>query len=156
EVLREPSFPPAEFDELKRAMLTGAEGRRGDPQAIADEQLTRHLNPYPPGHWNYPFSIDETVSALKTVTLDEAKRCYSDLIGATGAQLVAVGDFDPDALSKLVEELFGNWRSPAPYKRIPSRYFDRDALERTVLTPDKANAVLRGGQNMELRDDDPD
>ena len=156
EVLREPAFPPAEFDELKRAMLTGAEGRRGDPRAIADEQLTRHLNPYPPGHWNYPFSIDETVAALKTVTLDEAKHCYSDLIGATGAQLVAVGDFDPDALTKLFEELFGGWRSPAPYKRIPARYFERDALERAVLTPDKANAVLRGGQNIAVRDDDPD
>jgi zinc protease len=156
EVLREPAFPPAEFEELKRAMLTSAEGRRGDPSAIADEQLTRHLNPYPRGHWNYPLSTDETVAAIKSATLEEAKRCYSDLVGASGAQLVAIGDFDPDALARLVEELFGGWQSPAPYKRIPSRYFARDALERTVLTPDKANAVLRGGLNIELRDDNPD
>jgi zinc protease len=156
EVMREPAFPAAEFEELKRSMLTGAEGRRGDPSAIADEQLSRHLNPYPPGHWNYPFTTDETVAALKATTLEEAKRCYGDLVGATGAQLVAIGDFDPEALMRLTEELFGNWRSPAPYKRIPSRYFAREALERTLLTPDKANAVLRGALNIELRDDHPD
>ncbi len=156
EILREPSFPPSEFEELKRATITAVEGRRGDPSAIADEQLARYLNPYPPGHWNYPMSADETVAALKAATLDEAKRCYRELVGGTGAQLVAVGDFDPDALSRLVEELFGGWQSPAPYQRIASRYFDRDALERTMLTPDKANAVLRGGLNIQLRDDNPD
>jgi len=156
EVLREPSFPAAEFEELKRAMLTGAEGRRGDPSSIADEQLTRYLNPYPKGHWNYPLTTDETVSALKSATLEEAKSCYTDLVGATGAQVVAIGDFDPDALMRELEALFGDWKSPAPYKRIPSRFFARDALERTVLTPDKANAVLRGGLNIELRDDSAD
>src|SRR5262249_21658944 len=153
EGLADPSCPPAEFEELKRAMLVGAEGRRGDPSAIADEQLSRYLNPYPPGHWNYPLTTDETVAALKTAKLDDAKRCYSDLVGATGAQLVAIGDFDPEALMRQIEALFGDWKSPSPYKRIPSRFFARDPLERTVLTPDKANAVLRGGLNIELRDD---
>ncbi|HEX2651963.1 MAG TPA: pitrilysin family protein [Burkholderiales bacterium] len=156
EVLREPAFPPAEFEELKRAMLVGAEGRRGDPSAIADEQLTRYLNPYPKGHWNYPLTTDETVAALKSTTLEEAKSCYTDLVGGTGAQVVAVGDFDPDALMRELDSLLGDWKNPSPYKRIPSRFFARDALERTVVTPDKANAVLRGGLNIELRDDSPD
>ena len=156
EVLRAPAFPPSEFEELKRSALTGAEGRRGDPSTIAGEQLSLHLNPYPPGHWNYPVTTDETVAALKAATLEDAKRCYGDLVGATGAQLVAIGDFDPDALARLVEELFGGWRSPAPYKRVPSRFFDREGVERTLLTPDKANAVLRGGLNIALRDDHPD
>ena len=40
--------------------------------------------------------------------------------------------------------------------RIPARYFDSPAIEETVPTPDKANAVLRGGLNLPLRDDDPD
>ncbi|MBI1942595.1 MAG: insulinase family protein, partial [Betaproteobacteria bacterium] len=156
EVLREPAFPAAEFEELKRSALTGAEGRRGDPSAIAGERLARHLNPYPRGHWLYPQSTDERVEALKAATLEDAKRCYADLVGATGAQLVAVGDFDPEALARLVEELFGGWRSPAPYKRIPQRYFERAPLEQTVATPDKANAVLRAALNIALRDDHPD
>jgi zinc protease len=119
EVLREPAFPPSEFEELRRAALTGAESQRGDPSAIASERLSRHLNPWPPGHWNYVQSIDERVADLKAATLEDARRCYSDLVGATGAQFVAVGDFDPEALVQAGGGLFGGWKSPAPYARIP-------------------------------------
>jgi len=156
EVLREPAFPAAEFEELKRAALTGAESQRGDPSAIASERLARHLNPWPRGHWLYVNSVDERIEDVKAATLDEAKRCYADLVGATGAQFVAVGDFDPNSLMQLVDELFGNWQSPAPYARIPGRYFERPPLEQTVATPDKANAVLRAGLNLPLRDDHAD
>ena len=156
EVLQTPAFPPAEFEELKRASLTGAEAQRGDPSAIAAERLSRHLNPYPRGHWLYTESVDERLDDLRAATLADAKRCYTDLVGATGAQFVAVGDFDPEALSRLVEELFGGWTNPAPYTRIPTRYFEREPLEQVVATPDKANAVLRAAVNLPLRDDDPD
>jgi zinc protease len=156
EVLREPAFPAAEFEELKRASFTSVEAQRGDPSAIASERLARHLNPYPRGHWLYTESVDERLEELKAAKLEDARRCYTDLVGATGAQFVAVGDFDPDALSKLLEELFGGWMSPAPYTRIPTRYFERAPLEQTVATPDKANAVLRAAVNLPLRDDNPD
>ncbi|HLE67619.1 MAG TPA: insulinase family protein, partial [Burkholderiales bacterium] len=56
----------------------------------------------------------------------------------------------------LVEELFGGWKSPHPFTRIPARYFERPPLEEEVRTPDKANAILRAGVNLKLRDDHPD
>ena len=156
EVLREPSYPPEEFEELRRAALTRAESRLSDPEAIASERLERHLAPYPRGHWLERRTTADRIADLKAVTLDEAKRCYGDLVGATGAIFTAVGDFDPEAVTKLVEELFANWKNPAPYKRIASRHFDRPALQEEVRTPDKANATLRAGLNIELRDDHPD
>ena len=156
EVLREPAFPPAEFEELKRSTLTGIEAQRSDPAAIAEEQLARHLQPYPRGHWNYTKSLDERVEDLTAVTLEQSHACYRDLVGATGAHFVAVGDFDAAQLGALAQELFGGWKSPAPYARIPSRYFDQPALERELPTPDKANAVLRAGLNLPMRDDHPD
>jgi zinc protease len=39
---------------------------------------------------------------------------------------------------------------------VPARYFERARFENDVLTPDKANAVLRGGLNLKMRDDHPD
>ncbi|HVP09282.1 MAG TPA: pitrilysin family protein [Burkholderiales bacterium] len=156
EVLREPAFPEPEFEELRRAALTATEARRGEPDAIAGERLARYLEPWPRGHWNYVSSVDESIADIKGVTLAEAKDCYRDLVGATGAQFVAIGDFDPEALARLVEELFGGWKSPAPYARIPQKYFARPPIEQTVPTPDKANAVLRAGMNLPLRDDDAD
>jgi zinc protease len=156
EVLREPAFPAAEFEELKRSALTSTQEQRSDPAARAEEELQRHLQPYPRGHWLYTQTLDERIAALQAVTLEDARRCYTDLVGATGADFAAVGDFDPAALAAQVEALFGDWKNPAPYARIRSRYFERPAFERELRTPDKANAVLRAGINLRLRDDHAD
>ncbi len=156
EVLRQPAFPESEFEELRRAQLTGAEGQRSDPAAIAGVNLSRHVNPYPRGHWLYTQTVDERIEAFRSVTREAAARCYSELVGATGASIAAVGDFDPDELMPLIERLFGDWRNPAPYQRIATRFFEQPATEREFITPDKANAVLRGALPVRMRDDHAD
>ncbi|HXI36749.1 MAG TPA: pitrilysin family protein [Burkholderiales bacterium] len=156
EVLRAPAFPPQEFDELKRASLAGVEAQRTDPSALAGERLARHLQEYPKGHPNYTPTLDERLAWLKDATLEDAMACYRELFGATGADFVAVGDFDAEALARLVGELFGDWKTPQPFERVPSRYFERPPLEADLVVPDKANAVLRAGLNIRMRDDDPD
>ena len=156
EALREPAFPPDEFDALRRALLTDAEEQRSDPGAIASLQLARHLGPYPKGHPYYTASIDEDVEQLQAATLAGAESCYRDLLGASGADFAAVGEFDPEALARQLEQLFGGWKNPRPFERVAARYYDQPPLEGEFRTPDKANAVLRAGVNMPLRDDDPD
>jgi zinc protease len=156
EALREPSFPQAEFDELKRGALTGTQAQLSDPSANAEVRLSRHLEPYPAGHRNYTPTLPERLEWIKKTTLKDAQSCYGELMGATGADFSAVGEFDADALAKAVGELFGAWRNPHPFTRVPSHHFDRPPLDDEVLTPDKANAVLRGGENVRMRDDDPD
>ena len=156
EVLKEPAFPVSEFEELRQAAITRAESQRSDPSAIAGERMARYLSPYPKGHWLYVSTLDERIADLRKATLAEVQRCYSDFVGATQAEFAAVGDFDPDVVAKQVEDLFGPWKSPRGYTRIPSRYFDLKGAQIEVRTPDKANAVLRLGENLKLRDDDPD
>ena len=156
EALREPSFPPSEFEELKRTALTGTQAQLSDPAAKADVRLTRHLETYPVGHRNYTPTLEERIAWIKKTTLGDAQKCYRELVGATGADFAAVGQFDADKLSAAVAELFGDWRTPYPFKRVPSRYFERPALEDALPTPDKANAVLRGGENVKMRDDAAD
>jgi len=156
EVLREPAFPDAEFEELRRSKLTQAQAERSDPGAIASLALRRHLQPYPPGHWLYAPSLEERIAALERATLDEARACHRELVGATGASVAAVGDFDAAGLAALLERLLGDWKSPAPYARIPQRLVEQPAIERELATPDKANAVLRAGLGLRLRDTDPD
>jgi zinc protease len=156
EVLREPSFPQSEFDELKRSALTSAQAERSDPSALASEALRRHLQPYPKGHWHYTQSLEERVAALRETTLEDARACYRELVGATGAEVAVVGDFDADEVAQQIGQLFGDWNNPLPYARVPRRHFERPALEREIDTPDKANAVLRAGINLRLRDTDAD
>ena len=156
EALREPAFSRTEFEEMKRAALTGAEAQRQEPGALAGVQLSRHLHEYPAGHPHYTPTVEERIRLLRAATLDDAVACYRELFGATGADFVAVGDFDPEALARTVDELFGSWKTPRPFGRVPSRHFDRPVFEDSLFTPDKANAVLRGGLNVRMRDDHPD
>src|SRR5437867_4229395 len=156
EALREPAFPPAEFDEMKRAAITGAEAQRTDPAALAGVRLARHLHLYPKGHPLYTPTIEERIEKLRAARLGDAEACYRELFGATGADFAAVGEFDPGETARLVEELFGAWRTLLPFERVPARYFDRPAFENAFVTPDKANAVLRAGLNVRMRDDHPD
>jgi zinc protease len=156
EALREPAFSRQEFDEMKRAALTGAEAQRNEPSSLAGVQLARYLHEYKPGHPHYTPTVDERIALIRAATLDDAVACYRELFGATGADFAAVGDFEPDALARAVDELFGPWKTPRPFARVPSRYFDRPALENELVTPDKANAALRAGLNVRMRDDHPD
>jgi zinc protease len=59
-------------------------------------------------------------------------------------------------VAKLVEELLGPWKTPRPFVRVPARHFERPALDERIVTPDKANAVLRAGLGIRMRDDHPD
>ncbi|HYX63886.1 MAG TPA: pitrilysin family protein [Burkholderiales bacterium] len=156
EALREPAFAQSEFDELKRAVLAGTEAQRSDPSVRAEIRLERHLQVYPPGHPLYTPTVEERLKRVQAATLADAQSCYGKFFGATGAEFVAVGDFDASEVTRAVDELFGPWRSPYPFKRVPQRYFERPPLDNAILTPDKANAVLRGGLNVKMRDDDPD
>jgi len=156
EALREPSFPAQEFEEMKRAALTGAESQRSDPAVLARVRLARHLQEYPPGHPRYTPTIEERIEWMRAARLEDAVACYRELYGATGAEFAAVGDFDVDQLARALDGLLGDWKAPSPFERVPARYFERPSFENQLLTPDKANAVLRGGFDVPMRDDHPD
>ena len=66
-----------------------------------------------------------------------------------------VGDFDEAEVAALAAELFGDWKSPAPFARVPQLYQDVPPIDKALETPDKANAFFIAGQNLQLRDDDP-
>src|SRR5262249_24572547 len=74
----------------------------------------------------------------------------------SNATLAVVGDFDEAETGKLLGELFGDWKSPAPYTRVPSLYQETAPINQALETPDKANAFFIAGQSLALRDDDPD
>ena len=70
--------------------------------------------------------------------------------------MAIVGDFDDVALEKLVDGLFGSWKSPRPYSRLVAVYQDIPVINHSLETPDKANAFFIAGIRLKLRDDDPD
>ena len=156
EVLREPAFPTGEFEQLKRSALTNVESMKGEPNVLAGLRLSRHLSPYPPEHWLYTPTLEERMQRLQSVSIEDLRRCHDDLYGASSSELAVVGDFDAAQIASLAQELFGDWKSPKPFKRIAESYRDMPPINSNLDTPDKANAVFQAGMNLPLRDDQPD
>lgn len=47
EILREPSFPESEFEQLKQQTIASIEQSRREPTDVAARAFSRHINPYP-------------------------------------------------------------------------------------------------------------
>jgi len=144
EVLREPAFPADEFAKLQRERMTDVEGRRSDPEDVASRALARYENPYPEGDVRYMPTVDEEVKQIEAAKLPSVKEFYTRFAGGSYAELALVGDFDPATIKPLLEKLFGDWRTPEPYTRVPNPLVVKRAMEIREETPDKANAVLAG------------
>jgi zinc protease len=156
EVLREPAFSTAEFDQLKNEQITFAEQQLKDPQALASSYFSRHMSPYLKGDPRYIATLEEQIAETRAASLEDARKFYADFYGASNAQLAIVGDFDDVAMEKLVAALFGSWKSPRPFSRLVAVYQDIPAINQSLETPDKANAFFVAGTRLNLRDDDPD
>ena len=156
EIVREPTFPADEFETLKEQQLAGLEQQRSDPGALAQTALGRHMNPAPPGHPSYTATAEESVAAMEAVTLEEARAFHRDFYGPQLGTLAVIGDFDPQEIRGVIEEVFGGWESPYPATRISTEFFDAPAEVLQIETPDKANAFMFVQQNLALRDDHAD
>ena len=156
EVLREPSFPQSEFEQLKQERIAGIEANKSEPQFLGSLELQRLLHPYPAGDVRYVGTPDEQIAEFQKVTLDDVRKFYAQFYGASNATVAVNGQFAPPDLQKLVTELFGNWRSPSPFTRVPTAYQKVEAANRKIETADKQNALFVAGMNVRMKDDDPD
>jgi len=156
EVLREPAWPANEFDQLKQENYAAIEQRRSEPESVAINAYTRRLNPYPKGDIRYVETPDEAMESYKTATLDDVRKFHSDYYGTSVGELALVGDFDAKETMETVTRLFGDWKSPRAFERVPRPYQSVAAGNETLQTPDKANAFYIAGENLPLKDDDPD
>jgi zinc protease len=145
EILREPSFPESDFEQIRQAAIANLEAGRSEPQNMVTTAMNRYLNAaYPAGDPRYTPTIDESIDQLKKVTLEEAKKFYSDFYGASNAELAVVGDFDAAEVRKVAEELFSSWKSPKPYAVVKRAYSKLTPVDNTLEAPDKTSAFIYG------------
>jgi zinc protease len=156
EILREPLFPANEFDLLKQENLAAIEQQKSEPTQIGFTAFARHINQYPKGDVRYVSTTEEDIAEINAATLEQVKQFYHDFYGASNSQLTVIGDFDDKEVAKLALDLFGNWKSPKPFARVPSVYKDVAPVNQVFQAPDKANAFFLAGFNLKIRDDNPD
>ena len=156
EVLKEPSFPEDEFEQLKQLQLASIENQKREPQVMASLALQRHMSPYPKGDVRYVATLEEMIEETQVLELEQLKSFHKDFYGASDCLVTAVGDFDPEDVEKQISDLLGTWKSPKSFARIKRKYQKLEPKEAAFLAPDKANAMWVAASMFQMNDTDPD
>src|SRR5262249_6659809 len=115
---------------------------------------TRALNPFPDDDPRATLTLDAQATAIRGLRLSQLRDFHRGFYGADHGQMAVVGDFDAAEVRRVVDSLFGDWRSPVPVEWIPQLYQAPAAQKIVLKTPDKANAFFLAGMNLQIRNDD--
>ncbi len=154
EVLRKPSFPESELETLRAEALADLDSAQSDPQAIVGRAFGRHGNPYGPTDIRYVPTIEEERASLTSATVKNLRDFHAGFYGASNAEVAIVGDFDPEAIAKLIAEELDGWKSPKPYTEVLTPFPDPPTapVSQVFETPDKENAIFVAGQRIAMND----
>ncbi|MFN5323543.1 MAG: M16 family metallopeptidase [Bacteroidota bacterium] len=156
EMLRTPSFPQGELGKLIDENLADIEKQRSEPQSIAGLEFSRIMNPYPKTDFRYAMDFDEQAAAYKAVTLEQVKSFYKDMYNSSNATVAVVGDFDETATLAVLKQMLSDWKSSVAYERASDSYSPNAPGTKKMNTPDKTNAMLMAGLNLQFKDDNDD
>ncbi len=156
QVLRQPGLPEAGMDEVRRQWLASIEQQKKEPEALVENRLDRHGNPYPQGDPRYTATFDEQEADVRAVTLAQVRAFHSRFYSAAKAEFSAVGDLDSAAVRSALSRAFADWRQPAAgalaWQRVPQPLVVVPAQRFVIETPDKQNANLMAVLPLPLND----
>jgi len=155
-ILREPSFPEAEFEQMRSQMLVTLESTRSDPHVLVEQEIGAHFNQYPLGDWRANQTLDEQIAEVKAAKLDDIKAFYKEFYGTSHGELAIVGDFDEPAIVRVLDETLTNWNSAAAYSIVKRSYADIAPMHKNIDARDKENGFYTARVNLDLADDDAD
>ena len=155
-VMRAANFPAHEYEQLQRQVATSLQAQLDNPEAISRDALSTHFNTYPPGDPRHYIPLRARIDAVSKTPLEAARKFHTDFYGTARGEVAVVGDFDAKQIEALVNELFTNYQSKAPYARLDREYREVKPARFVIDTPEKENAFIRGRIDFPLRDDDPD
>ncbi|MBL0131072.1 MAG: insulinase family protein [Chitinophagaceae bacterium] len=156
DMLLHPKFDASEFDKILLDTKANYESGKSDPQNLASEKLGQLLSRYPKGHPYYAATTDENLEELSKVTLDDVKKYYTDFYGANNSVSSFVGELDKKSVTAFLLSTFGKWNSKETFKEVEPQYFETKAITETIKTPDKTNAMMLGGLNINISRKHPD
>ena len=155
EMLRETAFDPAEFERVREGVLAHFEAGHSDVGARLENAANHHIDRgYDEQHVLYTPTFDEMIARANAVTLEQARDFWASFYGAEGGTVSIVGDFDPDEIVPVLEEVLGDWNANQPYVRVDRPYSDVPAVAVDIEMPDKANAGMAAFLTIRMRDDD--
>jgi len=154
-VLREASFPPDEFEQLRQQWLVGIESSRNEPESLAHNAIEEYFDTHPKGDFRAAMTVDEQLAAVKALKRDDVVAFHRDYYGAGHGELAIVGDFDKAAIAKTIDDSFTGWNSKVAYAPLKDSVVDKPAVHRTIDAPEKENGMFAARLNLDLNVNDP-
>jgi zinc protease len=155
-VLKDASFPAAEFEQLRQQWLVGIEASRNEPQSLASTEMDLYFNHYPKGDVRAPMSVDEQLAAVKALKLEDVVAFHRKYYGANHGEIAVVGDFDKALISKTIEDSFSGWDSKVSYAPVTRVNVDKAPIVKMINAPEKENGFYAARLNLDLNVNDPD
>ncbi len=157
EILRQPAFDSNELEIIRRQAISSTEARMTEPSVLAGLAVRRALAPFEPSNIRYVPTLEERIARFREVTIEQIAELHATQLNGTHGEITAVGDFDPQELEAASEKIFADWTSNVEQVRIAQPALtDIAGQTEEILTPDKANAVYYAGEQIAMRDDNPD
>jgi zinc protease len=114
ELAREAAFPEAELERERRQKLEEVKLERTQPGFLAGERLRKVL------FGAHPYSqVSPSEGQVAAYKRDDLISVYGEFYTPQNGLLLLVGDFQPDAMMKTAERVFGAWQGKKP-KTKPS------------------------------------
>ena len=157
QILHEPAFPKDDFEQMKTRTISRMQSMMTEPDALSGDRLGQALSDYPRGDVRYVPSMQELLSELSRVQLDEVIEIYRRQVSGRNAEIAVVGDFDIEPVVEAIKRELIDWKSEVPFRAI-----ERDARQGmvgkkdSISTPDKANAVFLAGMSFPLNEESAD
>jgi len=134
ELAREASFPPAEFERERRQKLEEVKLERTQPGFLASERLRKVL------FGSHPYAlVSPSEEQVAGYSIAQLEGLYRDFYSPANAILLLVGDFEPSAMQRVAESIFGNWTGAKP--ELPHFAAPPRPRGRTVYLVDVPGAV---------------
>jgi zinc protease len=157
QILRDPAFPKEEFEQSKQRSINRMQSMKSDPAALASDRLGRALSDYPKNDIRYVPSLEETLSEMEKVQLDDVIDIYRTQLSTSKGEIAIVGDFDVEPTLESLRKVLSGWKSEVPFRAV-----EREARKglagskQDIVTPDKENATFLAGLSLPMNEEDSD
>lgn len=143
DIIRNSTFPPKEFERVRKDLLTALIQQRDQPAAVATKVFARRL--FGEDH-PYGRPSDGTESSVTKISVDDLKSFYDAYVRPNNATLLVVGAVKLSELLPIIERSLGSWESKqVPEVNIPVPAEKANAGVYLVDKPQAAQSQIRVG-----------
>lgn len=118
DVIRNPSFPQADFERLRKQQLASIEQESARPMSIAMRVLPRFV--FGPDHaYGSPLTGSGTLASVRSLSRKDVEGWYRAWFRPNAATIVVAGDTTLAEIRPKLERLLGGWaRGETPRKNV--------------------------------------